>query len=164
MQQKACKIAMKIDYSGQSLLTHLLPWWLRIIKFKNACKKEQVRFYSHWWIRNVCGYTWEYFSPESQAPYSSCIKTGELRSTATITNMSCNRAACYTKTAAFLLEITLTRFLSLKNWSEPTGSKCHLLEVHILYLLLLLLHKTTTKHSGSQFLQFCIPPPAAAEL
>lgn len=88
----------------------------------------------------------------------------EKKSTATITNMSCNGAACYTKTAAFLSEIILTRSLSSRNRPEPTGSKSHLLEVCILDLLLLLLDKTITKHSGSQFLQFCILLPAAAEL
>jgi len=66
--------------------------------------------------------------------------------------MNSNGTACYTKTVTFLWEITLTRSLSYKNRSEPTGSKSHLLEVHILDLLLLLLAKTTTKHFGSQFL------------
>lgn len=67
--------------------------------------------------------------------------------------MNCNGTACYTKTAAFLLEITLNRSLSYENRSEPTGSKSHLLEMHILDLLLLLPAKTkTTKHIGPPFL------------
>lgn len=60
--------------------------------------------------------------------------------------MNCNGTACYTKTAAFLPEITLNRSLSYENRSEPTRSKSHLLEMHILDLLLLLPAKTKTTH------------------
>lgn len=70
--------------------------------------------------------------------------------------MNCSETACcYVNTEAFLPKLNPNQIFILKkkkNRSELKGSKSHLVEVHILDLLLLLLAQTTTKCFGSQFL------------
>lgn len=132
-EQKACKIAMKIDHFGPSLLTHLFTMVTEDNKTLKRMQEATSKTLQPL-MNKKC--LWLHMGILLTAVTGSLLQLhqnekAEKESTA-LNKPALQQMLSHMNTEAFLSEIALARSSSRKTRSELTGIKSHLFEVHVL--------------------------------